>query len=105
MVVNGQRVATKFVKGGRIEATVPGALRSTPGQLVVRVEQAGIESDDTTIDVTPTTGPFIFSIAPTRIRQGEKKDGITVIGANFTNDLTAMLDGEQHTIKTATHRV
>ncbi|MCQ7029784.1 hypothetical protein MRO55_25095, partial [Escherichia coli] len=34
---------------GRLEATVPGSFRSEPGQLIVRVEQDGIQSSDEVI--------------------------------------------------------
>jgi sugar lactone lactonase YvrE len=102
IVVNGQALPTTFVKPGKIEATVPGAFRSIPAQLIVRVQQMGIQSDDVTLDVTATTGPFIFSVAPSRLRQGESRNGILVVGSNFSSNLVALIDGEMHGIKTAT---
>jgi sugar lactone lactonase YvrE len=104
IVVNGQALPTKFVKPGKIEATVPGALAATPGELVVRVQQTGIQSGDVTLDVTATMGPFIFSVAPRRLRQGETRDALLVVGSNFSGDLVAMIDGQMHGIRTATHR-
>src|SRR5262249_3033917 len=104
IVVNGQALPTTLVKPTKLEATVPGVFRSAPGELVVRVEERGIQSEDQTIIVSPTTGPFIFSLAPSKLRQGQAKATITVSGANFTGKTTATIDGVPHDIKAVTHK-
>jgi DNA-binding beta-propeller fold protein YncE len=106
IVVAGQKLDTTQVKG-HLEATVPAALRSEPRQLAVRVEQDGIQSQDFIISVTPSDKPFIYSLAPVRIRQGEKKPTIDIIGANFAErekGITAMIDGKEVDIKATTRR-
>ena len=100
--VNDMELPTTAGKNERLEATLPGSFRSQPGQLVFRVEQEGIQSLDTIVPVTPTTEPFIFNIAPLRIRQGENKTTFEVIGANFGKDVTAFVDGEEASIRAAT---
>jgi sugar lactone lactonase YvrE/catechol 2,3-dioxygenase-like lactoylglutathione lyase family enzyme len=99
IVVNDIPLATTVGKNQRLEATLPGALRSQPAQLILRVEQEGIQSLDTILPVTPTTEPFIFNISPVRIRQGENKTTIEVIGANFGKKVIAFVDGEEAAIK------
>ena len=102
IVVNNMPLETTVGKNQRLEATLPGALRSEPTQLVFRVEQEGIQSLDTIVPVTPTSDPFIFNLAPIRIRQGENKTSIEVIGANFDKKVTAFIDGQEASIKTTT---
>jgi sugar lactone lactonase YvrE len=97
--VNDIELPTTQGKNERLEATLPASFRSQPTQLVVRVEQEGIQSQDAILPVTPTTDPFIFNIAPTRIRQGENKPSIEVIGANFSRKDTAFVDGQEALIR------
>jgi sugar lactone lactonase YvrE len=97
--VNDMELPTTAGKNDRLETTLPGSFRSQPTQLVVRVEQDGIQSLDTIVPVTPTTDPFIFTIAPVRIRQGENKASIEVIGANFSRKVTAFIDGQEAFIR------
>jgi sugar lactone lactonase YvrE len=97
--VNDIELPTTQGKNERLEATLPASFRSQPTQLVVRVEQEGIQSQDAILPVTPTTDPFIFNIAPIRIRQGENKPSIEVIGANFTRKDTAFVDGQEALIR------
>jgi sugar lactone lactonase YvrE len=104
IVLNDMALPTTVGKNGRLEATIPGSLRSQPTQLVVRVEQDGIQSQDQIIPVTPTTGPFIFTIAPIQIRVGEHKPSINVIGANFKGDTKAFVDGQETSVRSATRR-
>ncbi len=87
---------------GRLEATVPASFRATPGQLIVRVEQDGIQSSDGIIAVAPTEDPFIFTIAPNLIRQGENKETIDIVGANLGKKVTVLLDGEEVIVKSST---
>ena len=103
--VNDMELPTTAGKNERLEATIPGSLRSQPTQLVVRVEQEGIQSLDTILPVTPTTDPFIFNLAPLRIREGENKVSVEVIGANFSKRVTALVDGQDAFIRafTKTH--
>ena len=102
IVVNDMPLATTVGKNQRLEATLPGALRSEPTQLIFRVEQEGIQSLDAIVPVTPTEEPFIFNLAPTRIRKGENKTTIEVIGANFDKKVTAFIDGQEAPIKSFT---
>lgn len=99
IVVNNVKLPTTVGKNDRLEATIPGSFRSQPTRLVVRLEQDGIQSRDTIIPVTPTTGPFIFTLAPFRIRVGERKPSIDVIGANFDKKVTAKVDGQDANIR------
>jgi sugar lactone lactonase YvrE len=102
IVLNDVVLTTTVGKNGRLEATIPGSLRSQPSQLIVRVEQDGIQSQDQIIPVTPTKGPFIFTIAPIQIRVGEHRPSIDVIGANFKGDTTAFIDGKEAVIRSST---
>lgn len=86
-------------KEGRLDVKLPGAMRSQPGQLIVRVEQDGIQSADAIIDISPTADPFIFSIAPARFRQEEARETLDVIGANFRGKIRVLIDGEEANIK------
>ncbi len=103
--VNDVELPTTVGKNGRLETTIPGSFRSQPTQLVVRVEQDGIQSKDTIVPVTPTSDPFIFNLAPLLIRQGENRASVEVIGANFSKKVTAFLDGQEAFIRafTKTH--
>lgn len=103
--VNDMELPTTVGKNERLEATIPGSLRSQPTQLVVRVEQEGTQSQDAILPVTPTLEPFIYSIAPIRIRVGENKPSLEVIGANFSKNVTAFIDGQETKIRafTKTH--
>jgi sugar lactone lactonase YvrE len=101
IVVNNVRLATTLGKNDRLEATIPGSFRSQPTRLVVRIEQDGIQSRDAFIPVTPTTGPFIFTLSPFRIRVGERKPSIDVIGANFDRKVTAKVDGQDANIRSS----
>src|SRR5262249_21236287 len=84
LVVNGQPLQdSQLVKGGKLTGTLPAALLASPGELVVRIEQDSIQSVNQTITVTPTAGPFIFRIGPSRFRLGEKKNSVTIFGATF----------------------
>ncbi|HEU4391532.1 MAG TPA: SMP-30/gluconolactonase/LRE family protein [Blastocatellia bacterium] len=105
IVVNGQRLETTHPKSGRLEATVPAAFRAAPAQLIVRVEQDGIQSHDQTLTVAPTEDPFIFTVAPILIREGEKKEGVDLVGANFRGEgLKATVDGKEATISAQSRR-
>src|ERR1041384_695225 len=106
LIMDGMQVAVTTGKNGRLETSIPASLLSAPHQIVVRVEQDGIQSKDWIIPVTPTTGPFIFSIAPAIVRQGEHKPSVQLFGGNFKSDATALLDGQEATIRAGTtHRV
>jgi len=101
IVVNNVRLATTVGKNDRLEATIPGSFRTEPTRLVVRLEQDGIQSKDFIIPVTPTEAPFIFTLSPLRIREGERKPSIDVIGANFDKKVTAKVDGQDAKIRSA----
>jgi len=91
---------------GRLEATVPASLLTAPAQLFVRVQQDGIQSADAILSVTPTDAPFIYTISPTLIRQGEGRVTIDIIGANFDSDSTALIDGNDAKVRNANrHRL
>jgi len=102
IVVNDIPLPTTLGKNLRLEATIPGAFRSQPTRLVVRIEQDGIQSSDAIIPVAPTTGPFIFTLAPIRIRSGEHKPSVDVVGANFDRKTTAKVDGQDANIRSFT---
>ncbi len=101
---NGQITELEITrqKEGKLEATVPGSFRSMPGQLIVRVEQDGIQSADEVIAIAPSDDPFIFTVAPIKIRQGETKETIDIIGANLGKRVVALVDGEEVNIKDST---
>lgn len=104
IVVGGVPLETTNQRAGRLDATVPAELRSTPGQLVVRVEQEGIQSSDLTLSVTPTDMPFIFTVAPVLVRQGETRRNIDLVGANFRGGVTALVDDQEVNIRSSTRR-
>lgn len=97
--VNDIELATTVGKNDRLEATIPGSFRTEPTQLVIRVEQEGIQTQDTIVPVTPTTDPFIFNIAPLRIREGENRPSVEVVGANFGKKVIALIDGQEAFIR------
>jgi sugar lactone lactonase YvrE len=97
--LNDVELPTTEGKNGRLEVVIPGILRTSPAQLVVRVEQDGIQSQDAIFTVTPTDAPFIFSIAPIRIREGEHKPSVDVVGANFGRRSVATIDGQETFIR------
>lgn len=103
IVVNGTPLPTTERKG-HLEATVPASLRSEPAQLIVRIEQDGIQSTDSILTVTPTDQPFIFTIAPTLIRQGEGRVTIDIVGANFDAKTRAFVDGQEAKVRDFTRR-
>lgn len=102
LFVNDMLLETTVGKNGQLKATLPGVLRSQPTRLVLRVEQDGIQSKDQIIPVTPTDLPFIFTVAPIRIRTGEEKVSIDVIGANFDKKVKALVDGQETSIRSFT---
>jgi sugar lactone lactonase YvrE len=104
IVVNGQPLETRLRESGRLEATIPAALRAAPGQLIVRIEQDGVQSQDLVIRVTPTVGPFIFTVAPTRLRQGESRTTIEIVGANFDNQTEVLIDGQEARVRDGSTR-
>jgi sugar lactone lactonase YvrE len=104
LVVNNQVLELTSQREGRLVAMVPAAFRSAPGILTVRVEQDGIQSTNETIQVSPTDDPFIFSITPALIRQGDNRETIEIIGANFGNNVKVFLDGEEVGVKESFRR-
>ena len=103
IVVNGTPLPTTLRKGN-LEATIPASLRSQPSQLIIRIEQDGIQSTDAILTVTPTDEPFIFTIAPTLARQGEERVTIDIVGANFDGKTKAFVDGQEAKVKSFTRR-
>ncbi|HKG22942.1 MAG TPA: IPT/TIG domain-containing protein, partial [Blastocatellia bacterium] len=84
---------------GRLEATVPASFRSTPGQLIIRVEQDGIQSADEVLTVSPSDDPFIFTISPNKVRLGEDKESIDIVGANLGSKDVVLIDGQEARVK------
>ncbi|HYP29765.1 MAG TPA: SMP-30/gluconolactonase/LRE family protein [Blastocatellia bacterium] len=84
---------------GRLDATVPASFRSSPGQLIIRVEQDGVQSADEILTVSPDTEPFIFTVAPNKVRVGEDKETIDIVGANLGSKDVVLIDGEVATVK------
>ncbi|HWP44450.1 MAG TPA: hypothetical protein VNO14_14490, partial [Blastocatellia bacterium] len=104
LVVNNQVLELTRMREGRLDAVVPAALRAQPGLISVRVEQDGIQTINRTIQVTPTDDPFIFSITPALIRQGDNREKIELVGANFGNDVKVFLDGQEVKVRDSTRR-
>lgn len=102
--VDDMPLPTTVGKNDRLETVLPGALRSQPTQLVVRVEQDGIQSADQIIPVSPTDDPFIFTVAPVVLRVGEHKSRLQLFGANFKGDIKALLDGQEAVLRGFTKR-
>ncbi|MFL6274050.1 MAG: IPT/TIG domain-containing protein [Blastocatellia bacterium] len=98
IVVNGVALPTTPRKG-HLEATLPGSLVAQPGELIVRVEQQGVQSEDEILPVSPSDDPFIFTVAPLRVRVGEDRATIDVVGDNFGDGTTALIDGQEAKIK------
>ena len=103
IVVNGIPLPTEMVKK-RLEATIPASLLAAPAQLTLRIDQDGIQSEDQIIAVTPTSAPFIFTIAPLLIRQGEERETIDIVGANFSGQSEALIDGQDARVTNNTKR-
>lgn len=104
VVINDIQMPTTVGKNGRLEVTLPGSFRSQPGQIVVRVEQDGIQSPDALLPVTPTDDPFIFSTAPASFRVGEHKPSIEIAGANLDPKSTVTVDGAETFIRDGNKR-
>jgi sugar lactone lactonase YvrE len=104
VLVNDVEVEVIRRKDERIDTKVPGSLRSTPGRLIVRVEQDGIQSIDEVLSVTPSEDPFIFTISPASIRQGDSRETIDIVGANFGDQDKVLLDGQEVSTRTSTRR-
>jgi sugar lactone lactonase YvrE len=102
IVVNGTRFDTTQRKEGRLEAMIPAALRSQPGQLIIRVEQDGVQSRDAILPVAPETGPFLFNLAPARVRIGENKPTVDINGTNMGDEVTVTIDGAEAKIRSST---
>jgi sugar lactone lactonase YvrE len=103
IVVNSVALPTTLKKG-HLEATIPASLLAQPGLLTLRVQQDGVQSEDITLPVSPPDDPFIFTIAPLRLRQGEDRATIDVVGDNFGDGTTALIDGQEAKIKGLTKR-
>jgi len=101
---NGEITVLEFTKqkDGKLEATVPASFRATPGQLIVRVEQEGLQSADEVLTVSPSDEPFIFTVAPNKVRQGEDKETIDIVGANLGSKDVVLIDGEEARVKNET---
>lgn len=103
LTLNGVPLQITRRRSDRLEATVPASFIQQPALLFLRIEQDGIQSSDAFISVVPTDGPFIFAIAPNRVRVGERKPSIDIIGANLgENRITVLVDGEEAKIKSRT---
>jgi sugar lactone lactonase YvrE len=103
IVVNGTPLPTTIVKR-HLEATIPASFLAQPTQLVVRLEQDGIQSENAILPVTPTDAPFIFTIGPNQVRLGDTRESIEIIGANFDGKTTATVDGQDAKVKNVTRR-
>ena len=87
------------IKKGHLEATIPASLLTQPGELIVRIQQDGVQSEDLILTVSPTDDPFIFTVAPLRLRVGEDRATIDIVGDNFGDGTTALIDGQPAKIK------
>ncbi|MEW6211680.1 MAG: SMP-30/gluconolactonase/LRE family protein [Acidobacteriota bacterium] len=104
LVINGLPVEITRRREGRLEADLPADLVAQPGLISVRVQQDGIQSQDFIITVTPTEDPFIYTSAPALIRQGDQRETIEIVGANFDNKDKVLLDGEEVEPRNSTRR-
>jgi hypothetical protein len=95
ILVNGNPLTTTNPEKGLLEAVVPGTLRSSAGQLFVRVEQEGIQSADLNIVVSPSDAPFLLVASPIRIRQLETTPAIYIVGSDFTRHMDLLIDGQK----------
>lgn len=102
IVVNNVRYDTTQRKEGRLEAMIPAAVRSQPGQIIIRVEQDGVQSRDAILPVSPEIGPFLFNLAPSRIRIGENKPTVDIYGTNLGDKVTVTIDGVEAKIRSST---
>src|SRR6185503_876815 len=102
LLVNGVPLVTTAKKTSRLTATVPGSFRNVPGILSITAKQDDIESAKLTITVAPSDDPFIFSVSPSIIRVGDASPKVDLSGANFGDDVTAFIDGEEAKIVTST---
>src|SRR5262249_20086593 len=103
IVVNGIALPTTIRKG-HLEATIPAELVAQPGQLIVRIQQGGIQSDNEILTVSPSDDPFIFTVAPLRLRAGEDRATIDIVGDNFGDGTTALIDGQAAKVRNVTRR-
>jgi sugar lactone lactonase YvrE len=103
IVINGVALPTTIRKG-HLEATIPASLLAQPGLLTLRIQQDGVQSEDITLPVSPADDPFVFTIAPLRLRVGEDRETIDVIGDNFGEGTRALIDGQEAKIKNLTKR-
>jgi sugar lactone lactonase YvrE len=103
IVVNGVALPTHPNKS-HLEATLPASLVSQPGELIIRVEQEGVQSEDEILPVSPTDNPFIFTVAPLRLRVGEDRATIDVVGDNFGDGTTAFIDGQEARVRGVSKR-
>jgi sugar lactone lactonase YvrE len=94
ILINGNPLTTTNPETGLLEAVVPGTLRSSAGQLLIRVEQEGIQSYDLNIVVSPSDAPFLLAASPIKIRQFETTPAIWVVGSDFTRHLDLLIDGK-----------
>jgi sugar lactone lactonase YvrE len=104
IVVNDVLLETTLDRRGRVIAMVPASFRAAPAQLIVRIQEGGQQSNNAILTVTPTEGPFIYTIAPVRIRVGEARATLDIVGANFTSESTATIDGEDARIRARTRK-
>jgi sugar lactone lactonase YvrE len=102
LLVNGVPLVTTAKKTSRLTATVPGSFRNVPGILSITAKQDDIESAKLTITVAPSEDPFIFSVSPSIIRVGDASPKVDLSGANFSDKVTAFIDGEEAKIVTST---
>jgi hypothetical protein len=102
LFVNGVHLETTAIKTSRLTATVPGSFRNQPGMLSITVEQDGIQSAAIQITVAPSEDPFIFSVSPSIIRVGDDSPKVDLSGANFSDKVTAFIDGEEAKIVSST---
>jgi sugar lactone lactonase YvrE len=104
IVVNGVELPTVVDDKDRVSAIVPGSFRAQPAQLIVRIEEGGSQSDNAILTVTPSSGPFIYTIAPARVRVGENRLTLDIVGANFTTGSEATIDGAEARVRSRTRR-
>jgi hypothetical protein len=90
--VNGSNLATVFVSGGQLTATVPASDIATAGSLAITVFNpvVGLTSNPATLTVSNTL-PTLTSVAPGFVAPGAIQIRMTLIGANFRPGATVVI--------------
>jgi RHS repeat-associated protein len=97
VLVNGQAIQPSSVTTTQVVATIPAALTTNPAALIIKVSQAGIESNALTFtllpSVTSANAPIISSVAPGALTANGVSQNLNVRGSNFGAGTQARIGG------------